>query len=30
VKLSSLRKMNGLAEGAEVRAGEVLALRKKQ
>lgn len=29
VKLSSLRKMNRLDGGAEVRAGEVLALRKK-
>ncbi len=30
VKLSSLRKINRLDEGAEVRAGEVLSLRKKQ
>lgn len=30
VKVSSIRKFNGLNEGAEVRAGEVLALRKKQ
>jgi len=30
VKVSSLRKMNRLGEGVEVRAGEVLSLRKKQ